>query len=71
MSLRLIDRNAAGPVLIHAAGPAVIGLILAQMISIGFFVSALALWVMGVIYNIPPVRSKDLPYLDVLTRVDQ
>jgi 4-hydroxybenzoate polyprenyltransferase len=27
----------------------------------------LALWVMGCVYNIPPVRSKDLPYLDVLS----
>jgi 4-hydroxybenzoate polyprenyltransferase len=26
-----------------------------------------ALWVMGCIYNIPPVRSKDIPYLDVLS----
>ena len=25
------------------------------------------LWVMGCIYNIPPVRSKDLPYVDVLS----
>lgn len=29
--------------------------------------SCLVLWVMGTIYNIPPVRTKDLPYLDVLT----
>ena len=40
---------------------------------VGYFVSALfaltmaALWVMGCIYNIPPIRSKDLPYLDVLS----
>ena len=27
----------------------------------------LALWAMGCIYNIPPIRSKDLPYLDVLS----
>ncbi len=27
----------------------------------------LALWVMGCIYNIPPIRSKDLPYFDVLS----
>jgi hypothetical protein len=27
----------------------------------------LGLWVMGCVYNIPPVRSKDLPYIDVLT----
>ena len=26
-----------------------------------------ALWIMGLIYNIPPVRSKDLPYVDVLS----
>jgi decaprenyl-phosphate phosphoribosyltransferase len=25
------------------------------------------LWIMGCIYNIPPLRSKDLPYLDVLS----
>jgi len=29
--------------------------------------AGLALWGMGLIYNVPPVRSKDLPYLDVLT----
>jgi 4-hydroxybenzoate polyprenyltransferase len=26
-----------------------------------------ALWVMGCLYNIPPVRAKDVPYIDVLT----
>src|SRR5271165_1945764 len=26
-----------------------------------------ALWIMGCVYNIPPVRTKDVPYLDVLT----
>jgi len=26
-----------------------------------------SLWVMGCIYNIPPVRSKDKPYIDVLS----
>jgi hypothetical protein len=29
--------------------------------------SLLALWVMGCVYNIPPIRSKDLPYADVLS----
>ena len=28
---------------------------------------AASYWMMGTIYNIPPVRSKDLPYLDVLS----
>ena len=32
-----------------------------------FFASAAWLLVMGLIYNIPPVRSKELPYLDVLS----
>jgi hypothetical protein len=25
------------------------------------------LWVMGVVYNVKPIRSKELPYLDVLS----
>jgi 4-hydroxybenzoate polyprenyltransferase len=32
-----------------------------------FFYSAAALWVMGCIYNIKPLRSKDKPYLDVIS----
>ena len=46
---------------------AAIGLGLAWGMGKPFFFSALALWVMGCIYNIPPVRSKDKPYLDVLS----
>jgi decaprenyl-phosphate phosphoribosyltransferase len=45
----------------------VVGIALARTISLGFVLSAIALWVMGCIYNIPPVRSKDLPYVDVLS----
>jgi decaprenyl-phosphate phosphoribosyltransferase len=42
-------------------------------VGLGFSVSAplggvlLVLWVMGCIYNIPPLRAKDVPYVDVLT----
>jgi decaprenyl-phosphate phosphoribosyltransferase len=43
------------------------GMGLAWTISAGFTMSALTLWVMGCIYNIPPVRSKDIPYVDVLS----
>ena len=32
-----------------------------------FGYTMLTLWIMGCIYNIPPVRSKDLPYVDVLS----
>lgn len=32
-----------------------------------FFFVALMLWIMGIVYNIPPLRSKDKPYFDVLS----
>ena len=43
------------------------GLAMAHALGRPFFLAGLALLVMGLIYNIPPVRSKDLPYVDVLT----
>jgi 4-hydroxybenzoate polyprenyltransferase len=39
----------------------------AWTVSFPFALTLLALWVMGCVYNIPPVRSKDLPYVDVLS----
>ncbi|MDZ4785489.1 MAG: UbiA prenyltransferase family protein [bacterium] len=45
--------------------------------AIGFYISfsfsvylgsaCLALWIMGIVYNVPPLRTKDVPYLDVLS----
>lgn len=46
---------------------AVLGLALAWSINPYFFASALFLWVMGLAYNIPPVRTKEWPYVDVLS----
>jgi len=43
------------------------GLMLGLHISRQFVLTLLVLWVMGCIYNIPPIRSKDVPYLDVLS----
>lgn len=45
----------------------VIGVWLGSLISKPFAITALVLWVMGCLYNIPPIRSKDLPYVDVLS----
>lgn len=45
----------------------VIGLALAATINIPFLLSAAALLVMGLVYNVPPIRTKQLPYLDVLS----
>src|SRR5262249_15798569 len=38
---------------------AVIGLWLARSLNVYFFASALWLWVMGVLYNVPPMRTKE------------
>lgn len=44
-----------------------IGLGLAWTINRPFFGTALTLWIMGLVYNVPPVRSKEHPYVDVLS----
>ena len=43
------------------------GLFLGWQVNITFFFALLALLIMGLLYNIPPVRLKDLPYFDVLS----
>jgi len=43
-----------------------VGLALASLVSKALFWVLLWLWVMGCIYNIRPVRAKDVPYVDVL-----
>ena len=43
------------------------GLLLAWQVNRPFFFCALWLWVMGVIYNVPPIRSKEAPIVDVLS----
>jgi decaprenyl-phosphate phosphoribosyltransferase len=43
------------------------GLALGFYISRPFALTLLALWIMGCIYNVPPIRTKDLPYVDVLS----
>ena len=45
----------------------VAGVALSLTISVPFAVTAVALWIMGCVYNIPPVRTKDRVYVDVLS----
>jgi decaprenyl-phosphate phosphoribosyltransferase len=45
----------------------IVGVGLGLTISIPFAATMFVLWIMGCVYNIPPLRSKDLPYLDVLS----
>ena len=44
-----------------------VGVSAAFLLNAPFGLSALALWAMGVIYNVPPIRSKELAYVDVLS----
>jgi decaprenyl-phosphate phosphoribosyltransferase len=45
----------------------VVGVGIGFWVNPAFGLTMLALWVMGCVYNIRPVRSKDLPYVDVLS----
>ena len=43
------------------------GLGLAWLISLSYFIVSLTLLIMGMIYNIKPARTKDVPYFDVIS----
>ncbi len=44
-----------------------IGFALAWWVNMPFLLAAVSLWIMGLIYNVRPIRSKELPYIDVLS----
>jgi 4-hydroxybenzoate polyprenyltransferase len=44
-----------------------VGLGLAWTINRPYAITLGVLWIMGCLYNIPPARTKDVPYLDVLS----
>jgi 4-hydroxybenzoate polyprenyltransferase len=41
------------------------GLALASLVAVEVVLALLGLWIMGCLYNIPPIRTKDHPYVDV------
>jgi 4-hydroxybenzoate polyprenyltransferase len=45
----------------------VVGLAVGRAVGTEFFWSAAALFVMGIVYNVRPLRSKDRPYIDALS----
>jgi 4-hydroxybenzoate polyprenyltransferase len=47
-------------------GMMALGLFVGWGVSGKFVLAAAALWVMGCVYNIPPLRAKDIPFCDVL-----
>lgn len=44
-----------------------VGLALAWLVNYPFFITMGMLWLMGCVYNSPPLRTKDVVYLDVLS----
>ncbi len=46
---------------------ALVGLGGSFALNLHFGLTSLLLWLMGLVYNVPPVRLKDQPYLDVLS----
>jgi 4-hydroxybenzoate polyprenyltransferase len=42
------------------------GLAIGAWVGWHYMACLIALWVMGCVYNIPPIRAKDLPFVDVL-----
>ena len=46
---------------------AILGLLVAYFVSIPFFVVDFTLFIMGILYNVKPFRTKDIPFLDVLS----
>lgn len=45
----------------------ILACVLGWQVNIWFFSATVFLLVMGVLYNVPPIRLKDLPYFDVLS----
>lgn len=43
-----------------------VGLLLAWSVSNALACCMVAMWIMGLVYNVPPVRLKDVPFLDAL-----
>ena len=43
------------------------GIALSTLVGTEFAMAMGALWIMGCVYNMPPLRTKDVPYLDVLS----
>lgn len=66
---RPAPRGKLDPRIVYAqyACLAAAGLALALSINSRFFLFSVLLLVMGIIYNVPPIRSKDIVYIDVLS----
>jgi 4-hydroxybenzoate polyprenyltransferase len=44
-----------------------VSLLVSWFVSLTCFVTVAVLWLMGILYNVKPIRTKDIPYLDVIS----
>ena len=66
---RSIVENGADPKIVYGLYTLLtaVGLGLALLVGTPFVYMEIWLWVMGILYNVKPFRTKDLPFVDVLT----
>lgn len=66
---RSVVENHLDPRVVYTqyAALALIGLLLAYAVNRWLFAMEAWLFVMGILYNVKPIRTKDIPYIDVLT----
>ena len=66
---RSVVENGADPRIIYAlyAALTVIGFLLGGLVGTPLIYMEIWLWVMGILYNVKPFRTKDIPFVDVLT----
>ena len=66
---RSIVENGANPRIIYLLYAALtfLGILLAWLVGYPFILMEIWLWVMGIIYNVKPFRTKDIVFVDVLT----
>ncbi|WP_202107661.1 UbiA prenyltransferase family protein [Succinivibrio dextrinosolvens] len=66
---RSVVENNLKPAIVYSMyfGTALLGGIISYCVSPVFFYVEMFLWIMGVIYNVRPIRSKDIPFLDVIS----
>lgn len=43
------------------------GIIISSFVNVPFLIVSIWLWIMGILYNVKPFRTKDIPILDVLS----
>ena len=66
---RTVVENNMDPRIVYGlyAALTLVGFLIAYPLGLPFLLMIVWLWIMGVLYNVKPVRTKDIVYVDVLT----